>query len=300
MKRFVHLFLAAAVALSASCKLFRAGTESITDYLPRDTDVPGWNMTGDIHSYTDSDIESYKKSYTRLGIDAIAACSFKSFGENERYFTVEVIRFNSILNSYSFFSQIRGLEYSDKCSEEEFRSDTVSMQRMGQYIILVTADRPDLNNFRDFKTFSEASMSYIGDNYVTDKLPPVHNILSRAGSGCVLYSRRGIENVQGISRIYYGAVTENEKKYYVFLSDRESFYGSMNIFQKIISKKYIIIKADNTQSAFIKDENGLYSFVSVYDRWIYGCWGVADINDGKRILLNIRNVIDSYSGSGGR
>lgn len=297
IKKIMHICLVPLVLLVSSCALFRTGTESITDILPRDTDVPGWSRTADASSFTESTIESYKKTYSGLGIVSIASCGYRSFGENGRNITVEIIKFNDILNSYSFFSSVKGLDFTGTCSEEEFLNETTSMIRMGEYIILVTVDRPDLNNYKDLKTFSDTARGNIGDKYTTEKLPAVYSILSRAGAGCVLYSRKGIEKLPGINRIYYGAITENDKKYYVFLSDRESFYNSLNIFQKIITKKYIIIKADNTQSAFTKDETGLYSFVSVYDRWIYGCWAVSDINDGKRILLNIRNVIDSFSGS---
>jgi hypothetical protein len=94
-------------------------------------------------------------------------------------------------------------------------------------------------------------------------------------------------------------ITDRDKNYFVFLSERGTYYDSFNLFQKIISKKYIIIKADNTQSAFIRDEKGAYTFVSVYDRWIYGCWSVSNINDGKIILQNIRNAVENYSRAGG-
>ena len=54
------------------------------------------------------------------------------------------------------------------------------------------------------------------------------------------------------------------------------------------------MRADDSGSAFIKDRNGLYTFISVYDRWIFGCWGVSDINYGKVVLTNLRNIIDSH------
>ncbi len=294
LKRLI-IILFAPLTLFTSCILIQSGIDQITDLVPRDSDVPGWNRTGEVMTFQDDNVEGYKNEYSGLGIEKIAVCRYANFADPRQIITVEVIRFNSILNSFSFFSGIKGFGDDTKCSEEEFSSEGTMVFRQGEYIIYVYTANPDLNSKKEMKIFTDVVNAYIGKNFIQDKLPPVSSILKRSGAPCVLYSRKSLAHLRGINRIYYAGITEGEKKYFVFLSDRESGYNSMNIFQKMISKKYIIIKADNTQSAFIKDENSKYTFISVYDRWIYGCWGISEINDGKNVLVNIRNVIESYS-----
>lgn len=280
-----------------ACSIFQRGTGYISDNIPRDSDVPGWNREMTPVTVEDAGIESYRRDYRGLGIAALAWCTYSSFDNRERVIKVEVIRFNSIIDSYSFFSDITAFNETGSCPDNEFYNDRLAIIRAGEYIIYVRTDTDHLENTADLKNFSSISRSYIGDRFSAESLPSIHDVLKRAGASCVFYSKRGITPAAGISRCWYSVINDENKKYFVFLSDRGTVYDSMDLFQKIISKKYIVLKADNTRSAFIKDESGTYKFVSIYDRWIYGCWGVKDINDGKIILQNIRNAVESYSKS---
>lgn len=281
-----------------SCTIFQRGPDYISDYIPRDSDVPGWNRDVSPVTIDDPDIGTYKRNYKNIGIVSMAWCTFSSFENRERVMRVEIIRFSGIIEAYSFFSDISGFNENGTCPENEFYNDTQAVIRAGEYIIYVSTETAHIENPADLKTFSSIVKSYIGDRYSGESLPAVHGVLKRTGASCVLYSRKGISAAPGINRCFYSMINTDDKKYFVFLSERGTNYDCITLFQKAISKKYIIIKADNTQSAFIKDETGAYTFISVYDRWIYGCWGVKDINDGKTILQNIRNAVESYSKSG--
>lgn len=299
MKRLIviHVFAVLLLACS-SCTIFQRGTGYISDYIPRDSDVPGWNRQSTPSTADGESIGSYRNDYTGLGIDSIAWCSFTSFEDRDRFIEVEVIRFKNITDSYSFYSDSAGFSESGTCPDDEFYNDTKAVIRAGEYIVHVKTSSQHLENSADLKSFSSISRNYIGDRYSPESLPALQGVLKRAGATCVLFSKRGIAAVPGINRCYYSMINDQNKNYFVFLSERGTYYDSLNLFQKIISKKYIIIKADNTQSAFIRDEKGVYTFVSIYDRWIYGCWSVSDINDGKTILQNIRNAVESYSRAG--
>lgn len=295
MKKRLLLLL---IIVIPSCSLFQRGSDYISDYIPRDSDVPGWNREITPVTIEDPDIGTYRKDYNGLGIVSMSWCSFSNFENRERVIKVEIMRFSGIIEAYSFFSDLSGFNENGTCPENEFYNDNLAVIRAGEYIIYVRTDTLHIENSVDLKTFSSISRSYIGDRYSEEGLPSIHAVLKRTGATCVLYSRKGLSAAAGINRNFYSMINSGDKKYFVFLSDRGTNYDCMSLFQKAISKKYIIIKADNTQSAFIKDESGSYTFISVYDRWIYGCWGVKDINDGKIILQNIRNAVESYSKSG--
>jgi hypothetical protein len=55
-----------------------------------------------------------------------------------------------------------------------------------------------------------------------------------------------------------------------------------------------MISSDNIYTAFKKDQDDKYSFISVSDNWIYGCWSVSDFNEGKKILDEISLRIGKY------
>ena len=279
----------------SACTIFQRGEGYIIDYIPRDSDVPGWNRDMAPVTVEGPEIGSYSADYTGIGIETMAWCTYTSFENRDRLMKVEIIRFNGITDAYSFFSDVSGFSETGTCPDNEFYNANLAILRAGEYIIYVRTEAQHLENPRDLKNFSSISMSYIGDSYSAENLPSIHDVLKRAGASCVLYTRKGIVSAAGINRCYYSMINGENKKYFVFLSERGTNYDCMNLFQKTISKKYIILKADNTQSAFKKDDSGSYIFISVYDRWIYGCWGVTDINDGKSILQNIRNAVEIYS-----
>jgi len=289
-----HIILFSILISASGCSFFQRQDISIIDILPRDTDVPGWTRTAEPGIYTDDDIQRYNADYAGIGLQSMAVCSYSYIDDRERIMRVEAMRFNTVLNSYSFFSRVNGFGETIPCPEDEFYTQGASVFRAGEYIVFVTITGENLNNIRDMKVFLDAAREYIGDNYSKDQLPPVYNLLKRTGASCVLYSRRGIEPIPGLNSVYYASVKDNDTSYGVFLSDRGTGYESLDLFNKITGKKYIIMRADDSGSAFIKDRNGLYTFISVYDRWIFGCWGVSDINYGKVVLTNLRNIIDSH------
>ena len=295
MKKIALYLITFVLFCFCSCTLFRAGSDSLVDYIPRDSDVPGWNRTAAPVTVNAEGVEFYNSDYAKLGIDKLVSCSYSSFDDRERIMKVEVIRFNNIPDAYSFFSEIVEFSETGECPEDEYYSDTSAVLRAGEFIVYVRTEMEHIRNAADLKTFSYISRSYIGDRHSQESLPPLSNVLKRTGAQCVLYSKKGIMPVQGISRCYYSMIIEGENRYFVFLSDRGTYYDSMSLFQKITSKKFIIIKADDTQSAFSRDEKRSYVFISVHDRWIFGCWDVTGISDGKRILQGVRNAIVSYS-----
>lgn len=294
MKRSIFQVILLACAFS-SCTLFQRGTDYISDYIPRDSDVPGWNRDMTPVTVDAAGAGTYNQEYAGYGITSMSWCTYSSFENRERVIKVEVIRFGRVIDAYSFFSSISGFSENGTCPDGEFYSDRTAVIRAGEYIIYANTGSDHMENIADLKNFSSISRSYIGDNFSEESLPAVHAVLKRAGASCVLYSKNGIAQAPGISRCYYSMINSDDKKFFLFLSERGSNYDCMSLFQKIIAKKYIILKADNTQSAFIKNDTGTYSFISYYDRWIYGCWNVTDINDGKSILQNIKNAVESYS-----
>jgi len=281
----------------SSCSIFQREPGYISDYIPRDSDVPGWNRNVTPGTVEGSDAGSYRQDYTGLGISAISWCTYSSFDDRDRTIRIEVIRFNHVIDAFSFFSEIAGFSENGSCPDTEYFNENLSIIRAGEYVIYASTENLHIQNTADLKNFTSISMSYLGDRYSEENLPLLSNVLKRAGASCVLYSRRGISAVAGINRCYYSLINSENRTYFIFLSDRGTNYDAMNLFQKIIAKKYIVLKADNTQSAFIKDETGTYTFISIFDRWIYGCWKVTDINDGKIILQNIRNAVENHSQS---
>ena len=55
-----------------------------------------------------------------------------------------------------------------------------------------------------------------------------------------------------------------------------------------------MISADNTYTAFKKETDEKFSFISLNDKIIFGCWSVSDFKEGKKILNEIKSRIEDY------
>jgi len=153
---------------------------------------------------------------------------------------------------------------------------------VGEYAIYATTDQSDMLLKKDLKTFANIPLIYIGTNHMSDKLPESLNVLKGGDGYGVLYSSKPYLKAQFLKNINFTQWSWNKDLIDVYLTENNSFYDAYEIFKKITSSNYIMISSDNTYTAFKKDQDDKYSFISVTDKWIFGCWSISDFNEGKK------------------
>jgi len=176
----------------------------------------------------------------------------------------------------------------------EYYSNSISIIQIGEYAIFSKSEKPELLLKKDLKTFVNTPLLYIGQNYNQDKFPDYLNLLKGIDGYGVLYSLKPYHQIPLLGRISFTQWSLNNDLINVFFNENKSFYDAYEIFKKNIDSNYIIISSDNTYTAFKKDQDETYSFISVNDKWIFGCWAIRNFNDGKQVLNEIRSRIEDY------
>lgn len=277
-----------------SCTLFQSETDSVSDLLPRDTDVPGWVRTDSFSSYRGKDVKNYNRDYADIGIEKMAFCVYKLLDNPETEIKLEVIKFDSVLDAYGFYSIKRGPGIFDISVVNEYYTNTFSVIQIGEYVLYSQTEKTESLLKNDLKTLVNIPVLYIGKNYIQDRLPAKLNILRNTDGYGVLYSIKAYYKLPLLNNICFTQWLRNKEIIDVFLTDCDSFYNAYKIFKKCTENNYIIISSDNIHTAFKKEPDGRYSFISINDKWIFGCWSVSNFNEGKRILNEIQSKIEDY------
>lgn len=277
-----------------SCSLFQGETDSIIDLLPRDTDVPGWVRTELISQYKGKSIKTYNREYDGLGIEKLSFCIYKSLDNPDIEIKLEVIKFKTVLDAYSFYSIKRGPGLFDISDTNEYYTNTAAIVQTGEYIIYAMTEKIDSLLKSELKTFVNIPVMYIGKNYMRGILPAKLNILRSPDGYGILYSRKPYHRFPLIKNIYFTQWIWNNKIIYVFLSETGSFYDAYQLFNRSTESGYVITSSNNVYTAFNKEPDDTYSFISVNDRWIFGCWSLTDAGEGRKILGEILSKIQDY------
>jgi len=295
MKReIILIFIALIVTIISSCSLFQSEVDSVKDLLPRDSDVPGWVRIDTPLYYNGNKIKKYNREYAGYEIEKIASCLYQSIDDQQIKVKLEVIKFNSVLNAYGFFSIKRGSGIFEAENINEFYSNSISLIQIGEYVIYSQTEQVDSLLQKDLKTFVNIPLIYISQNYLQDKLPDSLRVLKGKDGYGVLYSHKPNDRFPFVANINFTQWSWSNDLIDVFFNENESFYDAYEIFKKTIDNNYIMISSDNTYTAYKKEKDNRYSFISITDKWVFGCWSVKNLNDGKKVLSEILSRIQYY------
>ena len=274
-----------------SCSLFQSEVDDADNFLPRETDVPGWIRSNPVLSYTGRNIKKYNKDYTGLGITRLSSAVYESINNSGIKIKVEVFRFDSALNAYGFYSVTRGPGVFNIGEINEFSNDRLSIIHIGNYVVCSLAESESDSLKGELVTFSKIPLIYIGDNYMKNKLPESLNILKGEGGYGIIYNAAGHSKFPFLGKTVSTQWKRNNSLINVFYAEYSSFYDAYGVFKKNIVDNYIVSSSDEIYTAFKKDDDGQYIFISVKDRWIFGGWGIKEYNDINRIHNEILNRI---------
>jgi hypothetical protein len=127
------------------------------------------------------------------------------------------------------------------------------------------------------------------------KLPNSLNIIKGEDGYGIIYSKNQHEKFSFLEIIATTQWKFNNNLINVFYSEYASFYDAYEVFKKNIANDYIVSSSDEIYTAFKKDGDGKYIFISVKDRCIFGGWSIEEYNDINKILNKLLNMINDYN-----
>lgn len=282
------LLIPVILLLTVSCSLFQSDIDSVSDMLPRDTDLPGWERISPPAEYRGRRIKRYKEEYYNTGIERLSTCIYELPDSGTQPVTVEVARYDSVLNSYGFFSRIAGNREFSSGTESEYYDENYAIALRGEYTVYVFTGSKKEGTGSILKNFIKSSLKYIEVSYSREKLTDRINILKFRNRYGIIYSVNPVEQQEGIDRIFITTWRSGETPVKVFTSERDSFADAYRIFRERLKKGYIVAESGGVHTAFKKESDGTFTFISVYGKWIYGCWSSPDIETGKKIIDELK------------
>jgi len=288
MKRLIVIL----VIFLNSCALFQSEMESVNDFLPRDTDVPGWMRSSFPEEFSGFSVSNYKKEYKTLGVERLSICHYNSL-DNENYkVAVEIIKFNSVLNAYGFFSKKANEVYFEPVTKIDIYRDDFALSLRGD-IVVYAYPYSDFASGEILKKLIDVATTYIGQYYDHQSLPAKISILDNPYKAALIYSITTYEPA-GIDDVFVKTWQHRDIKVSVFFSERKSTEECWLMFNRFIKNGWTLSETEQGTIAFIKPKSKGYSFIAVHERWIYGCIDTPSIQYGGEILEILKTRISLY------
>ena len=173
----IILFICIQPLLIISCALFQSDIDTVVDLLPRNSDLSGWNRTIAPSEYNSNSVKRYNINYDNTGIEKLSYCEFFSDVNENNLIRVEILRFDSIINAYGFFSSKRGEGKLELKTVNEFYNNLYAVAQRGEYIIYVYVVKGSGAMKDVCAGFLNISIKNISENYNHGIIPSKAGIL---------------------------------------------------------------------------------------------------------------------------
>jgi hypothetical protein len=308
MKKFFVLsilFLILSLALS-SCSLFPR-TPTISDVMPRETDVPGWSVERQYRTRSSRKMSQFSPLYGEHDPAELAITEYAHVSDKSKTVRVEMIRLGSSLDSFGFFSRERGLGRAFQIIDDNtYATPGCLYARIGMYYIKISyenlgdQDRSIIDQF--LGVVRENLKSLAGDNSLPDQL----FLFSKNHStrDIVYYKRKmdavpGLKNATVVRRVLAGKKYDLVCAVYSTAFDAEQEYLGI---LKAGGGDYVLTKVGKLQPAIRIISDTEYLFICQYKQWIFGVLDADTMNEGNMIigylLTEIKNKAEKKTSAG--
>ncbi len=295
----LNFLLITVLLLNISCSMFEKPKPGIMDFLPRETDVPGWEQVKKperIYGKQMKDTADYgkyravEKSYSL----------YRSFSEQEYVLRVELFRLNSVMDAFGMFSRERGIPgISRNVTGDYFTSDEGAFLMKGNYYIRVLANNKDDILKKQCDTFIRNIRKNLDVSGQTSELPDYLTLFSEDyTSQDVMYYRNGYSNLPGLKRVFIRNRTIGEQNKLLFFVRFNSAQSAQRKFNSLLKKNsygYALTVRNKVPVAFKKIADNILLFFSSDREWIFGVLNSANQDEGLRITDMLRGEIKNYN-----
>ena len=279
------------ITLQTACSLFQFGPASIAEFLPIESDVPGWSQNDKVYSKKIEDLKKLGHYYDRFRIREYAYASFSSIS-GQGSINLEIYRLPDALRAYSLFTIERSASSKIYLNEEfSFSSESgLYLCARDCYVKIMTDNKKDSSS-ADLSVFRKVVENYISPN--EKRLVPQHFKLFTEDSRSIIYYADGIDSIPGSAELIAFRNDPGARAGRLFYIYLNSPYEASGLYDKILQKSgasYIMTKAEDIQT-FYRNFSGSYVFISNYKNIIYGVLDAEGIQNGIKALLELHTRI---------
>jgi hypothetical protein len=299
MKKYIIL-LQIILAAGVSCSILPR-TPLSDEFLPRETDVPGWVPVEQERVTGAKKIAQINPLYGTCDAAEVVTALYHHLSDSSKTVRIHMIKFRSPLDSFGLFSRERGISGGMKFIDDNAYTSSKGMFfRLAKYYVKLTGENlgDDRNGILD--SFRTVIADNLKKHTGAENLPDSMFIFSNTRSTReIVYYKQGIETIPGLKNMFVTRHTVGTRKYDVFYSITSSSYEAEHEFHSILKAadgSYILSKIGNIQPAIRVLNEKEHLYISSYKNWIFGVLDAENMKTGNTIIIllhsEIRMLID--------
>ena len=301
----LNVLIAGAMGLVTSCSLLpKPGT--MIDYLPRDTDVPGWEI---VQQYRINSVKKIGQAAPRSAEydpAEMVTADYTYLSDKTRNVKVNIFRFHTPLDAFGLYSRERGLGPGAQFIDDDtYLSGKNLFSRLGRFYITVAGGPEGDSDPEALKQFLGVVRQNLQKQAGDEKLPAHILSLSDTGSSRnIVYYKAGLGAIPGSRDLFVTRRSISGKDYDLFYSRQPTAFDAEQAFNKILKAgggAFMLTKLGNIQPAIRIVAEKEYLFVTFYKQWIFGVLNAENMKEVNKIIIylygDIRVRAESSVGS---
>ena len=140
-------------------------------FLPRETDVPGWEIISD--KIRKKPVQINSADYNKYGLRYLIQAEFRSFSDKDKIIEIKINKLNSQYNAFCMFSIERGFDNIIRNVKENYYSSDYGVYgiRGEYYIQVLSASNVNDELLKELDHFFNVVVSNIKEYYIEKSLP---------------------------------------------------------------------------------------------------------------------------------
>jgi len=268
-----------------SCVMIQKKRPSIEDCMPRETDVPGWELMKS-PVLSDEELSLKKNDYNSSGIVEGKSALYRAYYDR-RELRVEVLRFDSVKNAFGRFSIDRGFGPGIRnITEDSYFSDNGFFTRIGDYCISIRCKNINDGSKKDLEQFMAVIDDKLHSFTSSEGLPEYITLFSKNYTRYNLaYYRSGFTDIKSLGDVWVSEKMILDKRRLVFFCKKDSSADSAELFHKLsFNEGFTVSLFNKNLISFKKVADDKFIFISTHKEWIFGLLNADNIKDGNRII----------------
>lgn len=287
MKRIV--FLASLIFLVPSCTFLpKPGT--MADYLPRETDVPGWVIVRKHALNSVKKIGQVVPPSSEYDPVEMAGADYNYISDAGRTVSVRVIRFRTGLDAFGMYGRERGFDRDAQFSgDDTYICDRGLFSYQGKFYMSVSGGTDGERDPAVLQQFLGVVRQNLKSQAGAERLPDyVLSLSDRGSSRDIIYYKAGIGTLPGARELFVTRRSIWGKSYDLAYSRLPSAFEAEQTFNRVLKAgggSFMLTKIGSLQPAIKTVSASEYLFISYYKQWIFGVMNAENMNELNKIII---------------
>jgi len=283
--RICRLIIVATFSAAVSCVMVPR-TATLGDYLPRETDVPGWTIDAKEQIRSESNLRRRDQTLAEYGVSEMVTALYRRISDPERTVMLDIAQFSSSLDAFGVFTIKRTGGNVLLVDENTAIFPDGVMLRLGRYFVTLVISPQHNTAEKDLDLFVQAVRQNLAPRAGSQDLPDTVFFLSNDRSTReITYYKNGISVLPGIANLFVLPREIEGRRYQIFYRRSAGTFDAEREFQHLVRNGFMLTRIGAIHPAVrVLKENELI-FVAYYRRWIFGVLNAESFADGNNTIV---------------